>query len=139
MAGTTIVLFTRRVFDFTNVGNALSVEIPMVKAIDVTEWTSGQLIIRVHSGTNVTGATGNAQVLLKVTAPTEEDPAVDFVDPTAVATATINNTVSSAKPTIVRATLSAGFGGMLQCSVKGTGQTSQTVKADISAELVLEA
>lgn len=54
-------------------------------------------------------------------------------------TATINNTVSSAKPTIVRATLSAGFGGMLQCSVKGTGQTSQTVKADISAELVLEA
>ncbi|MFV8751855.1 hypothetical protein ACNOYE_15020 [Nannocystaceae bacterium ST9] len=138
MAGTIIPLFPRRVFTYTSVAGASNVETILIKAIDATQYTSGTLVVRVHTNTTIgTGAT--LDVLVKATAPTAEDPVNDFVDATALATASVTNTVASNKPALVLATLTAGFPAMLQISIKATQPASaQTIKGELSAELVLK-
>jgi hypothetical protein len=142
MAGTTITLFPKRTFTFTNmVGSGQTLEVPIIKALDVTEWIQGTLIVRVHSAT-ITTAGSTIDVLLKNTAPTPEDPSLDFlvVPTSAVATATVNTTVAGNDPCIVVAQLSSGFANMLQVSVLGTQATSSTtITASLSAFLVMRA
>jgi hypothetical protein len=139
MAGTVITLFPKRTFTFTNMVGSTSLEVPLIKAIDVTEWTQGTLIVRVHSAT-ISAAASTIDVLLKTTAPTPEDPATDYlvVPASAVATASITQTVSNNDPCIVVAQLSTGFGNMLQLSVQATQATSSsTLTAVLSAMLVV--
>jgi hypothetical protein len=140
-AGTTIPLFSKRTFTFTNVVGATTMEVPLIKAIDVTEWTQGTLIVRVHSATIAT-AGSKLDVMLKTTAPTPEDPALDFlvVPASAVASATIDQTVANNDPCVVVAQLSSGFGNMLQLSIQASQVTSSTtMTAALSAMLVMRA
>jgi hypothetical protein len=121
------------------VGTGNTIEVPLVKALDVTEWTQGTLIVRVHSAV-ISSASSKIEVLLKTTAPTPEDPALDFLEvpASAVATATVDTTVAGNDPCIVVAQLSSGFGSMLQVSIRATQATSSTtLTAVLSAFLVV--
>lgn len=106
----------------------------MVKAIDVSQYTSGVLVVRAHSGT-VSG-TASCAITARITGPTAEDPARDFVVAAAVATATVSATVSS--PTVTRTSLGAEFGSMLQISAVHNADTGSSFTLDLSAELLMK-
>jgi len=131
MAGMIIPLFTKREFDFTN-GTATIV---VVKSVDTSRYTEGVLNLRVHSNSTTAG-TGTIAAHAKSIALTGEDPVLDFIDGTTLATASM--TQSMLAGTLVRGALSSGFGGSLQITIVGSKGSSATVKATLSAELVLK-
>ena len=49
MAGQKIELISLRSFDFINVTSSTTLDIVMVKSVDVSRWTSAELQVRVHS------------------------------------------------------------------------------------------
>lgn len=49
MSGTTISLFSRREFDFSQVQGNRCVAAMVVKAVDVSQYTMGTLEVRVHN------------------------------------------------------------------------------------------
>lgn len=139
MSGTIIPIMSRKTINLSNTATSLSNEIVLVKAVDVSQYTEGELYVRVHGGTIGTGAT--CEVIAKITSPTPEDPASDFVFDTAMATVTIGSSDATAAPKLLRAALSSNFGGMLSISFKATqpSGSAQTIDPEISIELVLKA
>jgi hypothetical protein len=69
------------------------------------------------------------------TAPSAEEPSVDFVDPTAVASASVATATLAGE--LVNDSLTADFGGYLRIVVDANW-VSGTLEAEISAELVLK-
>lgn len=136
MSSATIPLISRRSFDFSNIGINGSVYTQLVKAIDVSQYTSGTLGVRIHSKNIVAG--GSISVMAYMTAPTPEEPNVDFIDFTsAVATVAVDN--SGTAPALELASLSSGFGGMLTIFVQGDQPTAPgTIEAELSAFIVLK-
>jgi hypothetical protein len=140
MSGTTISLFSRREFDFSKVQGQRCVDIMLVKAVDVSQYTSGTLEVRVHSRT-ISGVGANICVLAYTTAPTAEDPTVDFVDYSApVASITVDDSDRRAPPVLATAALSPGFGGMLAIVVRGAQPRVpvDTLAAELSAFLTVK-
>lgn len=131
MAGTIIPLFTKREFDFSN-GTATIV---VVKSVDTSRYTEGVLNLRVHTNSTTSG-TGTIAAHAKSIALTAEDPTLDFIDGTTLATASM--TQSMVAGTLVRGTITAGFGGSLQIVLVGNKGTSVTLRATLSAEVVLK-
>jgi hypothetical protein len=130
VAGTTIPLISRRTYNFDN-GSATIV---VAKAVNVVQWTSGLLVVRVHSAS--IGTSSSVKVSLFKTAPSAEDPATDFED-TSSAVASAGPSAGAGAGELETAALSSGFGGFLQVSVVGTLSTASCI-AEISAELVLK-
>jgi hypothetical protein len=128
MAGMTIPLFTKRAFTFS-----ATTTTPVVKAVDVSHYTEGALIVRVHGGTI---DAGSIAVRARTTAPSPEDPAVDFVSTSNVAVVTLSTGLGSGDLGV--GALSANFGGFLRVDVVGT-YSSGTLSATLSAELVVKA
>jgi hypothetical protein len=138
MSGTIIPIMAKRTLDLSNTTANLTNEVVLVKAVDVSQWTEGELYVRVHGG-SITGS-ATCQVIAKITSPTPEDPSSDFVYGTAMGTVTISSTETTAAPTLLRAALTANFGGMLQISFKAVQASSaQTIAPKISIELVMKA
>lgn len=131
VAGMIVPLFTKREFDFSN-GTATVV---VVKSVDASRYTEGVLNVRVHSNSSTSG-TGTISGHAKSIALTAEDPALDFIDGATLATASM--TSSTAAGTLLRGSLGAGFGGALQITIVGNKGTSVTLRATLSAELVLK-
>ena len=129
-----------REFDFSQLGNSDSQEIPVVKALSVAGMTEGTLLVRVHSGNWDTGGSNDKiEVLAYTTAPSAEDPSNDFIAASAVGTITITQSDTDA-PSLEKASLSSNFGAMLRITVRGTqADTAVTnLKATLSAELVVK-
>jgi len=128
-----IPLFSRRSFSHTSTS---TIETILVKAVDVTQFTSGTLLLRAHSYSITGSATFTVQ--LKTTAPSIEDPSKDFViNSSLVASATLSSTTAAA-PTLIKGDLSSNFGSMLQVSVLITIPSVSTFTGEVSAELVMK-
>lgn len=127
MSGMTIPLFTKRTFTFAD-----TMTVPVVKAVDVSHYTEGSLIVRVHGGTI---DAGSIAVRARTTAPSPEDPSVDFVSTSNAAIVTLTTASSGDLGT---GALSSDFGGFLRVDVVGT-YVSGTLTATLSAELVVKA
>ena len=140
MSGTTISLFSRREFDFSQVRGGRCVEVMLIKAVDASQWTSGTLEVRVHDR-SISGPGAAICVLAYTTAPTAEDPAVDFVDTSRpVASVAIDDSDERSPPALATATLTPGFGGMLAIVVRGQQAPIpvDTLSAELSASLTLK-
>jgi hypothetical protein len=133
MSGTIIPLFSRR--NFTQTAGITTPEIILVKAVDVSKYTQGVLIVRAHTWT-AGGAAPTISVIARNTAPSMEDSARDFViTASAVATGSVTGLTITDK--LVMTTLTANFAGMLQISVQVATPGAATINADLSAELVM--
>lgn len=135
MSGRIVNILSLREFDFTDVGDGDSVEIPIVKALDVSQYTEGKILVRVHN--HDVPANGSIDVKAYITAPSIEDPSREFILPTAVATASVVQ--GSGNPGLVTGNLTSNFGAMLKITVVGTQpSTATTLTATLSAEIVLK-
>jgi hypothetical protein len=130
VAGQIIPVISKREYDF-GTGDATVIA---VKAVAVTGFREGTLLVRVHSSSF--GGSSKIDVIAKTTAPSSEEPSLDFVNATAVATATVNSSSGTAG-TLVKAALSDDFGAYLQISVVGDLDTGDC-KATISVEIVVK-
>ncbi len=130
MSGQVHSIITRRQFDFSNL-TASTIEIPLVRAVDVTDATDITLQVRVHART-VSG--GSIQVIARAVSLTNEEPDTDFLS-AGSDLATI--TLSAAAPTLHLASLSTPFGAMLRILVKGTGAAASTIQATISVDIIV--
>lgn len=135
MPGTIIAVFSRRLFDFDNVRSPGEVEIILAKAINVEQYTEGTLLVRVHAIDIDCGAT--IEVIAKASAPSSEDPELDFIGAT-VATITIDASVAA--PALVKASFLADPGERVTITIKGsqTSTAPASCKAELSAELVVK-
>jgi hypothetical protein len=133
MAGTVIVLWNKRSFNFNNVIAGSSESHVAVKALAVERYREAQLIVRAHTRT-IDDTNSMIQIVAQTTAPTAEDPSIDFVSTTASGTATI----ASGSTTVVATANLSNFGGFLRFNVIGTRTTSGSCVAELSAELVLK-
>jgi hypothetical protein len=129
MSGTVVNLFNKRPYTFASGGTVLA-----VKAVDVSQFTEASLAVRVHD--NNMGGSSTVVVRTRVTLPSPEDPAVDFVAAVADACTTVV-TVSTglADGTLLRAVVPVNFGGYLRVEVVGT-VSGGACDAVISADLV---
>ncbi len=131
MSGIIHTIITRRTFTFSNLGNTLTQDVPLTRAVDVTDARDITLAVRVHSRT-VSG--GSIQVIARAISLTSEEPDVDFLSAGSdLATITLN----TAAPTLHLASLSTPFGQMVRVLVVGTGGTSVTITATISVDLIV--
>lgn len=133
MAGTLHNVCARRTFTFSNTAVSSTIEIPVVRAMDVTDAKAIELLVRVHAVT--IGSTATIAVKAYAISITSEEPDVDFLNSTAVGTVTLNS--STVTESLSLATLSTPFGHMLRISVAGTQAASaQTITATLSIDLL---
>lgn len=139
MTGTVHSIVTRRAFTFTNVATSNSVEIPLLRAMDVTDAKAIELMVRVHSLTIGSGA--SVAIKAYALSLTSEEPDTDFLSPsssspTALATITLNN--SSSAPSLQLASLSTPFGHMIRVTVTGSQPAgSQTITVTLSIDVLI--
>ncbi|HLT35693.1 MAG TPA: hypothetical protein VK034_05390 [Enhygromyxa sp.] len=107
----------------------------MIKTIDVTQYTEGTLLVRVHA--NDIGPDAKIEVIASATAPAGDDPERDFVGSTVV-TATIDAAVAA--PALIRASFATDPGEMVTITVRGsqTSSAPTSCAAELSAELVVK-
>ncbi len=130
MSGQVQSVITKRDFDFSNL-TASTIEVPLVRAVDVTDAKDITLQVRVHSRT-ITG--GSIQVIARAISLTAEEPDTNFVS---AATDLATITLSAAAPILHLASLTTPFGSMVQVLVKGTGAAASTIRANISVDLIV--
>lgn len=133
MAGTLHNITTRRTFTFTNTALSSTIEVPVVRALDIADAKALELLVRVHSVTIGSGAS----LLIKAYAIslTSEEPDTDFLNSTALATVTLSS--STTAPSLSLAALTTPFGHMVRITVSGTqAGSSQTITATLSIDLL---
>ncbi len=133
MAGMVIPLWNKKSFNFNNLTAGTTETHVAVKAVAVEKYREAMLIVRAHTRDIVNGSS-KIEIIAFTTAPSGEDPAVDFVSTTASGTAAITNGSTS---TVATVSLS-NFGGFLRINVMGTRVTSGNCTADLSAEIVVK-
>lgn len=133
MAGTLHNVTTRRTFTFSNTAVSNTIEIPLVRALDVTDAKELELIVRVHSVNIGTGA--SLAINAYAVSLTSEEPDADFVKSTAVGTVTLSP--STTAPSLSLASLSTPFGHMVRITVSGTqAGSAQAITATLSIDLL---
>lgn len=123
-----IKVIPKTTYDFTT-GSSTHV---ICRALDVTSSSSGSLLVRSHGHSISSG--GSIEVIVKISAPSHEDPSIDFVG-SAVATVTLNSSTPAA-PILLKDDLDPLFGGFLRVEVVGT-KGSSTTQATISCDLAM--
>jgi hypothetical protein len=135
MSGRVVNLFSMRQFDFSNVGDDDTLELPIVKALDVSQYTEGKIVVRIHNHSVPSG--GSIDIKAYITAPSVEDPSVEFTATSAIGSASV--VYGSANPGLVTGNITSNFGGMLKITVLGDQPaTATTMTATLSADLVLK-
>lgn len=130
----TIPLFTKRVFEFGGSHTQVA-----VKAVDVSQYTEGVVLVRVHAN-DISAGTGTIDVMARMTAPSSDEPDTDFVrDGSSEEKAKATVDENSAAGDLEVGALSSDFGSFLRIDLDGTMGTSGTVKATLSADLVVKA
>lgn len=123
-----IKVIPKTTYDFTS-GSSTYV---VCRALDVTDSSSGSLLVRSHDHTITSG--GRIEVVVKISAPSHEEPSIDFVGD-AVATATLDSSTPAA-PLLLKEDLDPSFGGFLRVEIVGT-KGSSTTQATISCDLAM--
>lgn len=137
MSGTIIPLFSKRSFTFSDLAANKNQLLIIVKALDVSQYTSGTIEVRVHSNSCQSGT--HIYVRAYTTTPSSEDPASLFVTLPLANVGSVDINTQSA-PILVVDALDANFGGMLLISVEGYQDTAlvKTVSAELSAQITLK-
>lgn len=139
MSGIVHNITTRRTFTFTNVATSVSVEIPLLRAMDISDAKSIELMVRVHSVS--IGAGASLTVKAYAVSLTSEEPDTDFLSPsatspTALATVTLNS--STTAPSLQLAALSTPYGHMMRVTVTGNqAGSTQTISAALSIDVLV--
>jgi len=117
----------------TNTALSSTIEIPLVRALDTVSAKALELVVRVHSVTIGSGA--SIAIKAYAISLTSEEPDTDFINSTAVATVTLNN--STTAPSLSLGSLSTPFGHMVRITISGTqAGSSQTITATLSIDLL---
>ncbi len=134
MSGTTIRIFPPRNFDFSGLAAGQSLTMALAERIGASQYTSADILVRVHSLT-ISGS-AKIEVQLYAEAWTPDDPLKTFAKTLATATIDGQTQVND----LVIASVSSGLGSMLLVGVKGTQSGSMvTVTGVLSADLALKA
>lgn len=136
MAGIVIPVLDRTDFNFTNTIAGTMAEMPIAQNIDVSQYTDCQLMVRVHA---LSISNGSSSIALRVrrVAPTEEDPAQFFRDPTTSWTVTAGT--NDAAPRVLNVTVGPNTGGWVSVFLLVTqGSAGTAITATLSADLILK-
>jgi len=114
MAGRLVEIIPPRFFDFGWVGNGQEANIVLKRGIDISQWMSAGLFLRVHS---MVGSAGNIRISAVAEAPTTDDPGAEFVASTALGTCNLG----VAAPYCVETPLTPPFGASVRILVKAIG------------------
>lgn len=135
MAGTVRNVITRRQFSFTSVAASSTLDVPLVRAIDVSDAKALDVVVRVHALT--VSSTATITIHSRAVSLTSEEPDVDFTNTTELGTLTLNTSTPTA-PCLVLGSLTAPFGHMIRMFVRGTQPGSTvTLTATLSIDLVV--
>lgn len=134
MTGTVHTVITRRQFTFTNVSGSNTLDLPLVRAIDVTDAKAIDVVVRVHALT--LSSTATITIRTRPVSLTSEEPDVDFTNTTELGTITLDTTVTA--PALLVTSLSGTWGHMIRILVRGS-QPASTVAltATLSIDLVV--
>lgn len=136
MAGTVRNIITRRQFTFSTVAGSGQLDVPLIRALDVSDAKAIDVVVRIHAATFGTGAT--IDVIAYAISLTSEEPDVDFVFSTAVGTLTITKAIADAAPTLHLGSLTSPWGHMIKIILRGTQPASPvTLTATLSIDVVL--
>lgn len=134
MAGTVHNVITRRQFAFSNVSASNYLEIPLVRAIEVSDAKAIDVVARVHALT--VSSTATITIRTRAISLTSEEPDVNFTNSTELGTVTLDTSVTA--PALVLGSLTAPWGHMIQMFIRGTQPASPvTLTATLSIDLVL--
>lgn len=133
MAGRRVELFAKRTFDMTDVANSQTMTVELIDRLVVQGAERGTLLVRAHTA-DLSGG-GDMTVVLQQTAPSSEEPSVDFIASTNVASAAVPTSGPAVKVSGVDLT-NVGMVRVVLEAVQSSGGGALT--ADISAELVLK-
>lgn len=132
-------ILAERAFDFSSLGASDQVDVVLVKSLDVTDYRSGELQVRVHAASWSSASPQDVFVKAYMTAPCPDDPSTDFVGTTAMATATLSDSGGNTSAgDMLNAGLTAGFGSYLRIELDITQSgASEPLSFTISADMVL--
>jgi hypothetical protein len=132
--GVLVPLFSLRRFTFSTLTVSSSLEVIMVRQVELQKYRELTVLVRVHARTIDSGA--SIDVIVRALSQTPEAPGVDFVDSSsAIATATIASGTTS---TLVTQSTTSAFGRLARIVVKGSRGASGVCTADFAADLVLK-
>lgn len=120
-------------YDFSDVSAGATKTWIMHRALDLSQWTGGQIVWRLHAK-DCAGSWGIFRVRVEAAAPSPEDPAVDFVSPTEVSLAAF---YSQATPPYLITCPLAFPPGFVRVLLSGTQPDPKLdpLKATVSADL----
>jgi hypothetical protein len=134
MSSLLVPLFSLRNFSFSTLTASTSLEIVLVRALDVLEAREASLLVRVHARTIDSGS--SIAISLRAVAPSQEEPGTDFPDDTSpLATVTIS---AGTTVTLGMASVTSGMPAWGRVVIKGTRGSSGSCQADLAADLVLK-
>lgn len=131
-------VITRRRFDFSNVAGGSALDVPLVRALDMSDAKSIDVVVRIHALT-VT-STASIAIHCRAISLTSEEPDVDFSNITELGTTTLNTTFTGLNtiPALALTELTPPWGNMIRIFVRGTQPASPvTLSATLSIDLVV--
>ena len=134
MSSALVPLFSLRTFSFSTLSASKSLEIVLVRSLDILNAREASLLVRVHSRSISLGAT--IAISLRAVAPSLEAPGTDFPDD-ASPLATVTIAVGSSA-TFGMASVTSGMPSWGRVVIKGTRAASGNCEADLAADLVLK-
>lgn len=135
MSGMVQNVITRRQFTFTGVAAGSTLDVPLVRAIDVSDAKAIDVVVRVHALT--VSSTAEITVRTRAISLTSEEPDVDFTNTTELGTITLNASTAAA-PTLLVTSLSGTWGHMIRMFVQGSQPAggAVTLTATLSIDIV---
>lgn len=135
MSGTLISLLDMTTYELDNLADGATVPILVAPNIDVTRWSHGDLLVRVHSST-ITGS-ATLTVALVRSLPSPQDPSRKF-EQSSLASKTIDANTAAA-PTLLLSALTEPLGSFASLYIVAHQPTPATsLSATISVELALK-
>ncbi len=120
-----INLVPRRSFSFST-----TTTVTLATNVDVGQWREATLLVRLH--TNGLGSGSTAAFNAKIVAPSRDEPSVEFVYSTAVAT--VSFSTSDAAGSLGRGAFTSNFGAAIKVELvatKGSGACDFTISVDL--------
>ena len=135
MSGMVHNVITRRAFAFSTVSTGVSLDVPLVRALDVADAKTIDVLVRVHTLT--VSSTATITIHARAVSITSEEPDVDFTNLTELGTTTLDASTGVA-PVLLITSLTPPWGHMIRLFVRGTQAGSPvTLTATLSIDLVV--
>lgn len=138
MGGALIPVIEMTRFEFSGLSSGSGTEVLMKQNIDVTPYTSGSLIVRLHAKNITSSTTATVNVNVYSVLPSPQDPSKLFRSAAAIATAAID--FNSGVDSLISATLSDPIGAFVSVTVEADQGASPAATFDvtISADLSMK-